>query len=180
MPKVIYYIASSLDGFISDVDGKLDWLHQYETAGEDYGYKAFFETLGAVVMGSRTYMDIVGFDKGWVYPGLECVVMTRRTGLPVIEGSGAQFRQGDVAAVIDDLKQRTKKHIWLVGGGDLAAQFLTAGILDEVQVTFMPVLLGGGAPLFPPFDGRYPLTMTAHAVYPNGVINATYLVGKAR
>lgn len=178
MSKVIYFVASSLDGYIADADGKLDWLHQYETSGEDYGYKAFYDTLGAVVMGSKTYMDVVGFNLGWVYPGVESVVMTRRSNLPLIEGSNAQFRQGDVKAVVDDLKTRTDKHIWLVGGGDLAAQFLNAGILDELQLAFMPILLGGGAPLFPPLDGRFPLTMTANRVYSTGVITATYLVGK--
>ena len=177
MGKVIYFVASSLDGYIADPDSKLDRLHEYDSAGEDFGYKAFYETLGAVIMGSRTYMDVVGFNMGWVYPGVESVVMTHRS-LPLIEGSNAQFRQGDVKTVVDDLKTRTNKHIWLVGGGDLAAQFLNAGLLDELQLAFMPLLLGGGSPLFPPLDGRHPLTMTAHHIYPGGVITATYLVGK--
>lgn len=177
MPKVIYYVAASLDGYIADAKGSVDWLNQYEQHGNDYGYAEFYKCIDAVVMGSKTYMDLHGFGTGWVYPDVEAVVLTRRSDLPRFEEApDIRFAQGDVKPIIDDLRTRLVKDIWLVGGSDLAAQFLAAGVLDEVQLTTMPVLLGGGTPFFPPLDVRYPLQMTAHKIYDNGVLQATYAI----
>lgn len=177
MPKVIYYVAASLDGRIADGEGKVDWLHAFQDPKNDYGYDEFYKGLDGVIMGSKTYMDIVGFNAGWVYPDVEAIVLTRRTNLPVIDGAdNLHFMQGDVKPIVEDMKRRLVRDIWLVGGGDLAAQFLAAKVLDEIQLTTMPVLLGEGTSLFPAFDGQFPLKMTAHKVWDNGVIQATYHV----
>jgi dihydrofolate reductase len=105
------------------------------------------------------------------------VVLTRRTGLPTFDDAPqVRFAQGDVKEIIDEMRPRLVKDIWLVGGSDLAAQMLAAHVLDEVQLTTMPILLGAGTPLFPPMSDPYPLTMTAHKVWDNGVIQATYTV----
>lgn len=180
MPKVIYYIAASLDGRIADSEGSVDWLNQYEQHGNDYGYAEFYKCIDAVVMGSKTYMDIHGFGKGWVYPEVEAVVLTHRSDLPTFKDAPQiRFAQGDVKGIIDEMRTRLVNDIWLVGGSDLAAQLLKAQALDEIQLTIMPVLLGAGTPLFPLLDSRYPLQITAHKVYDNGVVQATYAVQHA-
>ena len=180
MPKVIYYVAASLDGHIADSEGGVDWLNQYELQGNDYGYAEFYKGIDAVVMGSKTYMDLHGFGTGWVYPDVEAVILTHRADLPHFEDAPqVRFAQGDVKVIIDEMRKRLVKDIWLVGGSDLAAQFLAANVLDEIQLTTMPVLLGAGTPLFPPLDVRYPLKMTAHKKYDNGVVQATYSVQHA-
>ena len=128
-------------------------------------------------MGSKTYMDIHGFGTGWVYPDVEAVILTRRSNLPRFEDAPQiRFAQGDVKIIIDEMRTRLVKDIWLVGGSDLAAQFLAAGVLDEIQLTTMPVLLGAGTPLFPPLDSRHPLMMTSYKKYDNGVMQSTYAV----
>jgi dihydrofolate reductase len=176
MPKVIYYVAASLDGHIADAEGKVDWLHQYEDPQNDYGYEKFYECIDAVIMGSKTYMDIHSFGTGWVYPDVEAVVLTRQSDLPTFEDATIRFAQGDVKTIVDEMKTRLVNDIWLVGGGDIAAQMLAAKVLDEIQLTTMPMLLGEGTPFFPVLSAQYPLQMTAHKVWDNGVIQATYRV----
>lgn len=173
MSKVVYYVAASVDNFIADAEGKVDWLHEFGN-NVDYGYETFYATLGAVIMGSKTYMDIFGFGVGWVYPNVESVVMTHRDLPRFPDAERLSFTQGDIGAVIADLKTRTDKDIWIVGGGDLAAQAISAGVLDEIQLAVMPVVLGRGTPLFAAFDGHRSLTLTAHTVFPDGVLMLTY------
>lgn len=173
MSKVVYYVAASVDNFIADAEGKVGWLEAFGS-NSDYGYDAFYASLGAVVMGSKTYMDIFGFGVGWVYPGVEAVVMTRRDLPRFPDAERLSFAQGDIGAVIADLKTRTDRDIWIVGGGDLAAQALTAGVLDEIQLAVMPILLGRGTPLFAVFDGHVRMTLTSHTAFADGVVTLTY------
>ena len=76
-------------------------------------------------------------DSPFAYAGFEPSV-----GVRFYEGSVADLH-GQLAAAAGD------RDVWVVGGGDLAGQFLDAGLLDEVVVSFAPVTLGAGAPLLP-------------------------------
>lgn len=174
MPDIVYYVAASLDGFIADADGTTGWLSAFHHP-DYYGAADFNASLAGVVMGSKTYLDVVEFSDSWLYPDVEAVVFTRQTGLPVIAGrESVRFAHGDVAPVAADLKRRLTGDIWLMGGADLAAQFLDAGMLDVIQLTVMPVLLGTGRPLFAHFGRRHMLDRIAHRVWDDGVMQATY------
>ncbi|MGB4676079.1 MAG: hypothetical protein WBH90_05075 [Aggregatilineales bacterium] len=78
MGKVILYIATSLDGYIARADGAIDWLNKYEGGGEDYGYAEFIKNVGSVIVGGKTYRQVLGFDDGWSMPRVETVVITRQ------------------------------------------------------------------------------------------------------
>lgn len=77
MVEVIYYLAASLDGFIATPDGGVDWLTPYQEAGEDHGFSELVASVDAVLMGSRTYEQALGFG---VHPssGKPCRVFSRR------------------------------------------------------------------------------------------------------
>jgi dihydrofolate reductase len=77
MPEIIYYVASSLDGYIATPDGGIAWLAPFESAGEDYGYAAFYASVDALLLGSRSYEQVLGFPS-WPYPGKPCWVFSRR------------------------------------------------------------------------------------------------------
>jgi dihydrofolate reductase len=66
--EIIYYVAASLDGYIAMPDGGVDWLSPYNTANEDYGYSAFYGSVDALIEGSRTYEQVLGFGE-WPHPG---------------------------------------------------------------------------------------------------------------
>lgn len=133
MSQVIYYVAMSLDGFIAADDGSVGWLESIPTTAQDLGYDSFFETVGAVVMGSVTYEQILDFG-AYPYPNVESVVMTARQ-LAQPQGGKVTFSQEPVDAVIRSLKARHEKHIWLVGGGKLAAVADDAGLIDIYDLT---------------------------------------------
>src|SRR5690606_17034870 len=70
--------------------------------------------------------------------------------LPAPDGADIRFRSGSVADVLPEIRAAAVDgDIWIVGGGDLAGQFLDAGALDEIAISIAPVALTGGAPLFP-------------------------------
>ncbi len=114
MSKVILYIAVSLDGYIALSDGSVSWLSEYEGGKEDYGYRKFYESAGAAIMGARTYEQALGFGE-WSFKGLVSYVVTHgrrseRTQEDVI------FYSGNLAKCVEEAKKKTKKNIWLVGG----------------------------------------------------------------
>lgn len=76
--------------------------------------------------------------------------------LDAMEGADIRWVSGDVATAYDEIAAAAgDRDVWVVGGGDLAAQFADAGHLDEVIVMIAPVTLGAGRPLFTrPFDLR--------------------------
>jgi dihydrofolate reductase len=141
-PKIILYIASSLDGFIARIDGSVDWLDKYSESGQDYGYREFFESVDTVIVGNKTQKK---FPQK--YGDKTCFVFSRSS-----EGT-----DGNITYVKGDVKEFMKKcklqgRIWLVGGADLIDQFLKYGLIDEFIISMMPEILGSGIPLFKTMD----------------------------
>jgi dihydrofolate reductase len=152
-----YYTATTLDGFIADIHNSLDWL--FTRQREDDGplnYGEFIAQVGALAMGSTTYEwlldhEFTGKDPAdWEWPyTIPCWVFTHRQ-LPVVPNAPIEFTNADVASVHREMAVAAgARNVWIVGGGDLAGQFVDAGLLDEVIVSIAPVTLGAGAPLLP-------------------------------
>ena len=149
MTRVVFYTATSLNGFLADENGSLDWLFDVETAAEPYHVR-FTESVGAIAQGSTTYAWVLEHGQadfcGARWPTF--VFTSRR--LPRPEGGDLRFVSGDVADVFEEMAQAAgDQDVWVVGGGDLAGQFLEAGLLDEIQLDVAPVALTGGASLLP-------------------------------
>ena len=169
--RAIYYTASSLDGFLADPDHSLAWLFaQQHAEPEDPNLR--MDTLpgrtAALVMGSSTYQFIrdeasdavsdAGSDVPWPYPQPTWVFSHREQ--EPINGADLRFTSGDVVEVVEEIEAVVEANasddgadpdavLWVVGGGDLAGQFIDAGLLDEVIISYAPVTLGEGAPLLP-------------------------------
>lgn len=146
----IYFTASSLDGYIVDEHDSLDWLtsRKIDVDGP-FGYEAFINTVGALVMGSATYEWVVKNQPGeWMYEQPSWV-LTHRPHI-IIQGHPVQAFDGDVADLHPKLVSAgAGKDVWVVGGGEVAAQFVAAGLIDEMIVTYTPCSLGGGSPVLP-------------------------------
>jgi dihydrofolate reductase len=146
----VYFTASSLDGYIVDEADSLDWLTSRAVdADGPFGYEAFIKSIGALVMGSATYAWIVKNHPGeWMYEQPSWV-MTHRPEI-ITEGHPVQTFNGDVAELHSKLvSEASGKDVWVVGGGDVAAQFAKAGLIDEMIVTYAPCSLGGGSRVLP-------------------------------
>lgn len=150
-----YYTATSLDGFVATEDDGLDWLFPLGAA-KDTGYPAFLAQVGAVAMGASTYewmlrnTDMVLEESGSVWPFTQPTWVFTHRELPGIDGADIRFVQGSVKEVHGRMMEVAgEKNIWMAGGGELAAQFHDAGLLDEAIIQIGSVTLGRGKPLFP-------------------------------
>lgn len=157
MGRTTYYTATTLDGYIADPNDSLDWLFvQPQEEGGPLNYEDFIAGIGSMVMGATTYAWILDHQaatgEAWAYD-VPAYVCTHRT-FETMPGADVRFVSGDVCPIHEQLvADAGDRAVWVVGGGDLAAQFADAGLLDEVIVFIAPVTLGAGRPLFPrPFD----------------------------
>lgn len=143
-----FYTASSLDGFLATPDHSLEWLLRQDFDMEGpMAYPGFIKKIGALVMGRSTYEWLLRNSEKWEYQQ-PTWVFTHAT-LKVPEDADVRFISGDIAEVLPDiLTTANGQDVWVVGGGDLAAQFAEAGHLDEVWIQYAPVMLGEGQPLF--------------------------------
>jgi dihydrofolate reductase len=182
MGRTQFFTAMSLDGFIADENGSLDWL--YRAPHGDNGEKrwdAFFSNVGAMAMGATTYRWAVDHDQllrnpeRWhdYYGDTPCWVFAN-SAVPAIPNADLRFVGGDVAIVHREMAAVAgERNIWLVGGGDLVGQFHDAGLLDELLLSVVPTILGSGTPLLPHrIEG-----MTVESVERDGQrVNITYVV----
>lgn len=148
--STVYYTASSLDGYIVDENGSLEWLMSRDiTQDGPFGIDAFMAEVGSLVMGADTYEWIVKNQHGdWMYPQPSWVVTHRPE--VVAAGHPVQTFAGDVAELHPVLVEAAAgRNVWVVGGGDVAGQFVTAGLIDEVIVSYAPCTLGAGSPVLP-------------------------------
>lgn len=153
MTAYSYYTASTLDGFLADENDSLDWLlNQPIDDGGPMNIEEYMTGVGAIVMGYTTYQWVVdrveAGDEPWYYADYPVFVFTHRELDPI--HPGVRFVAGapsDLRATVEEAAG--EKGVWVVGGGDLAAQFAEAGMLDEVMISYAPATVGSGRPLFP-------------------------------
>ncbi len=160
MTRIQYYVASTLDGFIADEHDDLSWLLQFGMDDFSDGYDRFFADVGALVLGATTYEWVLREGGGWPYGSLPTWVLTHRE-LEVADGADIRFASGPVGPIADAaVAAAGDRNVWVVGGGPVAAQFLEAGRLDELLITYMPVALGKGRRLLPLSQVTPPLKLT--------------------
>jgi dihydrofolate reductase len=143
--KVTYYVASSIDGYIAEENGDVSWLEEFNIPPEENGYEAFFSTVDALVMGRRTFEVIYRFGV-WPY-GDKPVWVCTNSNVKSIEGANHQ-RDTSPEGVIEAAHKMGVAHLWLVGGGSLAASFIDKSLLTNISVAQMPIILGNGIHLF--------------------------------
>ena len=170
MGRTILYTAVSLDGYIADNEGKIDFLDhpRFDLPDEDYGYETFMEGIDTIVMGHKTYTQILQFEGGYPYKGKHSIVLSRDTDIPLVHENIEVFTEGSVA-LLKELKEQGKR-IWIVGGGATNARFHEADLIDELILTYIPTMLGNGIPLFRENDAKSEWKTEGVRSYPNGLV----------
>ena len=185
MSLVRYYAAQSLDGYIAEADDSIDWLTGYEGSYDEAdsdegqgGYDAFYEGIGALVMGSVTYEWVLAHVKRWPYAGKAAwVLSTRELQQPEGEGVDVRIVDAEVPDLIEEMKGAAGElDLWVVGGGNIASQFADHGLLDRVEVTLVPVVLGAGKPLFDRRLRAGAMKLLAARTFSSGMVGLTYEV----
>jgi dihydrofolate reductase len=188
MSLVRYYCAASLDGYIAESDDTLDWLLGYEGSFEAAdsaegkgGYESFYAEIGALVSGSITYEFVLEHGGEWPYAGKPTWVLSSRE-LQKPEGEGVDVRivNAQVPDVIDEMLEAAgDRDLWVVGGGNVASQFADHDLLDTVEVTLVPVVLGEGKPLFNRRLPGGPMQLTGAQTYASGMVGLTFDVRRS-
>lgn len=172
MRKVILYIAVSIDGYIADAGGSVDWLDEFATAGEsDYGYSAFYESIDTTLMGRATYEQVIGFDVPFPYRDKTNYVFSST---PIRETHHATWGGSDAVSFVRDLKKPEGVGIWLIGGAGLNAALSDAGLIDRMMISVIPIALGSGISLFRGARTTPVWELRDSTVFENGVVQLSY------
>lgn len=169
--QIVYSAAVSLDGFIADRQGDVDWLHAAMVPGEGYGLREFMASVEAVLMGRLTYEKSLEMGGGGMGSAIPCWVFSRQ---PLQSRGAMTVTSDDPATVVAALRARGVGRAWLMGGGKLASSFLAAGLIDEIALGVMPVVLGGGIPLFAGGIGATKLELIEQKTYNGGALGLRY------
>lgn len=168
MRRIRYLVAMSLDGYIAGPNGEFDWIK----TDPDFDFSALSKQFDTIVAGRGTFEPMAAAGQTSM-PGMKTIVVSRTLQpedhpdveiIPGIEG-------------LTDLKASPGKDVWLFGGGKLFCSLAEAGIVDTVEFSVMPILLGGGVPVAPNLSKWIDLSLVNHKVYSSGAVALEYAVG---
>jgi dihydrofolate reductase len=166
-------MAASLDGYIADEDGGVGWLDPFNAV--DYGYQQFFNEIGTVVMGRKTYDQAREFGPEWVYAD--------KRGL-VVASKKLENPPPDVTPWTDGIANLVQHHrgisdgdVWVVGGSQLQSALFDMDAIDRLELFLIPVLLGKGVPLFQGIERPQTLSLAASEQFDMGVVRLDYRAG---
>jgi dihydrofolate reductase len=144
----IVFIAVSLDGYIADKDGGVDWLHSIPNPeNSDMGYVDLIGRIDALVMGRKTFEKVCSFDCDWPYSKPVFVLSNSMKSITEGYEGKAETIKGSLSEVIESIHQKGYKHLY-IDGGMTVQSFLKEDLIDEMTITVIPIILGGGIPLF--------------------------------
>ena len=173
MRRVVYSVATSLDGYIAGPNGEFDWIPKDEAI--DWG--AYMRRFDTVLMGRKTFEIAARHDSGANLPNMRTFVFSRT--LRATEHPKVTIVADDAASVVSGLRAQRGRGIWLMGGGVLFRSLLQAGLVDVVEAGLVPILLGKGIPLLPPLRKPVVLDLKQTKKYPSGILLLTYEVARA-
>jgi dihydrofolate reductase len=180
VPECAVFVGVSLDGFIARPNGDLDWLIG-DGGGDsaEYGYNEFIAGIDAIVMGRKTFEQVLTFDK-WHYGNKRVVVLSTDSidlSLALARGGVVERMAGPPAEIASKLAASGARHLYVDGGATIQ-QFLRAGLINRLIISRLPVLIGEGIPLFGSLPQDIRLAHIATRTYPGGMVQSEYHIGE--
>jgi dihydrofolate reductase len=167
MRRIRYSVAMSLDGYIAGPKGEFDWIK----TDPDFNFRSLFNQFDTILAGRGTFEPMAAAGRTSM-PGMKTIVVS--TTLRPEDHPDVAVVNGIEA--LTDLKASPGKDIWLFGGGNLFRSLADAGIVDTVEVSVMPILLGDGLPLAPNLSNWINLSLVNHKVYSSGAVLLEYTI----
>ena len=169
MGKIILYIAASLDGCIARETGDVDWL----PTNTDSGYDKFYKSIDTVIMGKKTYEQILTFGE-YPYKEKKSFVFSR-------DNSKTKDENVEFTSNVEEFARKltlsSKENVWLVGGSELLSVFLRHKLVNEIILSVIPIVLGNGIPLFQNINQEIKLKLMKITKY-SGLVELHYKVLK--
>lgn len=176
MPKVIVFLGLSLDGYIAGPDNELDWLNMewsnicLTDPLENTGFHDLLNRIDCMIMGRNTYDTVLPFGD-WPYKNKRVVVLTSREAISM---HGETFYSGSLSDLLKQLEAEGVKNVYL-DGGNAVRQGLEANIVDELTLSWIPIILGKGIPLFESTLSKSQWKLESSRSFPSGLLQATYV-----
>lgn len=157
---LVAYVAISLDGFIAGKKDDLSFLPEYSDT--DFGYKVFYQTMDAVIMGYDTYRVVKDFTP-FPYEGKPTYVVTSKS-----------IQDNRIKVIsFDSISKLKEKRIYVSGGGKLISSLIEEKLIDELRIFIIPVTIGEGIPLFQKVHSTW--TVNRIQNHPHNVIECCYV-----
>lgn len=170
-PRVSVFLALSLDGHIAGENNDLSWLEPYSTdPPEETGYTALMNAIDVMILGRNSYDVVLALDS-WLYEGKKVMVMTHR---PLVSRHGEEAWSGSLSELLRNLVKEGCKHAYL-DGGHAVRQGLEADVVDELTISWVPVILGKGVPLFTGSLSMQAWKLQGWSALPSGLLQGKYL-----
>lgn len=171
MGKLRLFIASSLDAYIARPDGSVDWLF---TDG-DYGYQNFYDSISTVLMGRKTYEQVLEFGD-YPYSEKDSFIFTRQDISSPNEN--VHFITKDIVGFTESLLRSESSDVWLVGGSEIIKLFLEHDLVDDIILSIHPIIMGKGIPLFGQLKKEVHMELKDHVSFESGLMQLHYIILK--
>ena len=168
------FIATSLDGFIARRDHQVDWLMKHDACGDDHGYAEFVEHVDGIVMGRKTYEQILTFGE---WPHHKPIVVLSKSLTPDSVPTEIEDKVTITDLEPSELMAALQKQGWsraYVDGGEVIQSFINDGLIEDIVLTVLPTLIGDGIPLFGNLDEDIDLQLVSAKSFPCGTVQSNY------
>lgn len=182
MPKLIYSMSASLDGFIAGPDGDFHWSAPDEELHRFHNERV--RGLGGHLLGRRLYETMVYWETAHedpaatdyalefadIWKALPKVVFSNT--LDEVVGN-TRLARASIEEEVAELQERTEKDV-AIGGADLAGEAIKLGLVDDFRLFVIPVVVGGGKPLFPSLVQSVHLNLVETRTFASRVVYLRY------
>ncbi len=172
--KNIVFIAKSLDGFIAGKNGELDWLHSIPNPdNNDMGFNHLIDEIDAIVMGRTTFETVCGFEVDWPYRKHVFVLSNSLKNIPEKLEQKVTLINGTPQEILDQIYERGFFKLYIDGGRTIH-NFIKEDLIDELRITTIPILLGGGFPLFGDLTNPMEFELIESKLFLNQIVQNHY------
>ncbi len=168
------FIATSLDGYIADKNSSIAWLQSIPNPeNTDMGYVRFMKGIDALLMGRKTFETVCGFEVEWPYTKPVFVWSRSLNKIPQSHKGKAYLVKGELTEILNRIHQQGYGRLY-IDGGTVIQSFLKEDRIDEMQITTVPIVLGGGIPLFSELTQALQFELIGSEVFLNELVQSHY------
>ncbi|MEZ4829000.1 MAG: dihydrofolate reductase family protein [Bacteroidia bacterium] len=172
--KNIVFIGRSLDGFIAGKNGELDWLDAVPNPENvEMGYEKLMQEIDAIVMGKTTFEVVCNFGIEWPYVKPVFVLSHSLSAVPENLSGKVFLLKGNPREILREIHEKGYYKLY-IDGGKTVQDFLREDLIDELRMTTIPILLGGGIPLFGDLPHPLEFEYVESQVFLNQIVQDCY------